>query len=194
MPVAGVRRRRGLGAGANDRLSSPTALVESLEMNPMSTDSAYIWSYGDHFLVVCPRCEAKAEVLTTLADGPRVRLSCLSCGHHHPWERRDHGVLFTGNRDHFSEGQVVIGAAVDWYFHLPLWLATDCGGNVLWAYNVSHLSWLKSYIAATHRARRQNAHGWSNQALASRLPKWLKAAKSRARVLNGIERLERRLS
>jgi hypothetical protein len=83
---------------------------------------------------------------------------------------------------------MVIGATVDPYFRLPLWLRADVRGHTLWAYNREHLAVLEAYVRAELRARTPN---W-NASLVSRLPRWLKAAEARQSVLRAIARLGRR--
>lgn len=156
-----------------------------------------IADFVDSFLVCCPECGGCARVTsdstgryTRVTD---VRLSCPQC---HYMGRRAHSgfvTCYSSNSGNFAPGMVGIGALVDAYFHLPLWLQTSCCGDVLWAYNINHLQWLKSFVSATLRTRAQNEHGWSNQSLASRLPKWVKSRNNRPKVLAAIAKLERRM-
>ena len=164
-------------------------------MDRLNTNNAYVWNYGDHFLVECPMCRARAHVLAYKEDQlPYVRLSCTHCGHIKQWQRKNHGVTYCQHADLFEEGAILIGAAVDWYFHLPLWLQISCCGETLWAYNAAHLAWLKSFASAKLRERGPSEqHGWSNQSLASRLPKWLKKASNRGAVLSAIVKLEAKI-
>jgi hypothetical protein len=56
--------------------------------------------------------------------------------------------------------------------------------------NKAHLDFLDRYVSADLRERRPHEqYGWSNQSLASRLPKWLTSAKNRGEVQRSIERL-----
>lgn len=78
----------------------------------------------------------------------------------------------------------------DDYFRLPLWLATPCCGELLWAFNAHHLAALEAHARARLRERRRDpAHGWSNRSVASHMPKWIKAGKNRAEVAKGLARL-----
>ena len=78
-----------------------------------------------------------------------------------------------------------------WYFGEPLWLQTACGSETLWVYNGLHLAWLMGFVSAGLRERsRDPKSGWSNQALASRLPRWMTSAKNRDRVLKALNKLE----
>lgn len=88
----------------------------------------------------------------------------------------------------WPRGSMVVGAAVDPYFKLPLWLRGEVRGRPLWAYNREHLAVLEAYVRADLRRRAPN---W-NASLASRLPRWLKTSEMRQPVLRAIARLERR--
>ncbi|MFI0451253.1 hypothetical protein [Actinomadura sp. 6N118] len=98
----------------------------------------------------------------------RRRLRCPSCG------------LF---RDGYP-ASTLIGASVDPYFRLPLWLRADSCGQVLWAYNMRHLDLLEAYVAARLRER-----GSDTNSMLTKLPAWLKSAKHRQEVLRVIGRL-----
>jgi branched-chain amino acid transport system substrate-binding protein len=53
-------------------------------------------------------------------------------------------------------------ALVDNCFGLPLWLQTPCAGHPLWAFNARHLAYLKQFLPAELRERRDEAlHGSS---------------------------------
>ncbi len=142
-------------------------------------------AFLDEVLFVCPRCAGPA--VSTRRDpaardtaAPR-RLVCRRCGH-----------LQEGRRQ-ATAGLARVG--LDDYFHLPLWLATPCCGELLWALNARHLAALEDYALAPLRERRRDpAHGWSNQSFASRLPKWIKAAKNRAELAKALIRLRARLA
>jgi hypothetical protein len=96
--------------------------------------------------------------------------------------------------DLYRPGVVGIGAAVDAYFHEPLWLRTPCSGHELWAYNEQHLAFIKEYVSAELRGSyRDTQYGYSNQSLASRLPTWMKSAKNRDAVVAAVARLQERL-
>ena len=145
-----------------------------------------IYEFSNQFLVVCPQCDRKAEVLIeveTQQNKPALffprRLSCSSCGYSKEWA--DNGLAIHPNQD--------------WYFELPLWLSIPCCGEILWAYNAQHLDFLEDFVKARLRERtNDDMHGWSNRSLASRLPKWIQRAKNRDEVLKCITKLRKRLS
>ncbi|MDH4127215.1 MAG: hypothetical protein OEV44_00565 [Spirochaetota bacterium] len=161
-------------------------------MHRFNTNETYIWTFGDNFLVKCPKCCKLAYVITTDKESsPKIRFSCLNCGYTKDWKQKNPVITSYPNVDFFKEGQILIGTAVDWYFHFPLWLQTACCGKNLWAYNSEHLSWLKSYVSAKLREHSPHKnYGWSNQSLASRLPNWIKQNNHREAILTAIEKLE----
>lgn len=85
---------------------------------------------------------------------------------------------------------IVIDGPQDPFFGLPLWLRASVSGEELWAYNEAHLGVLEDFVTATLREREQPRNG----SLASRLPRWIKARKNRARVIAGLARMRERLA
>ena len=160
-----------------------------------NVDDFYYWSFGGEFLVVCPKCSACAKVLDFSGQpDPTIRLSCLHCSHSKDWEQLRPGVTFASSSALFDPGVISIGSAVDWYFHEPLWLQEACCGRNLWAYNSKHLHWLRDFVGAKLRERTISPeHGWSNQSLASRLPKWFQEKSNREAILAALKRMEQRL-
>lgn len=77
---------------------------------------------------------------------------------------------------------------VDPVFGLDLWVTAPFKGEVVWAYNVAHLRFLREVVGADLRERVPNR----NSSLASRRPGWMKAAKNRAALLSIIDDLEER--
>lgn len=155
-----------------------------------------IFDFGHEFHVVCPRCAERALVLDRGASADpatRIALTCAHCGLSQFWQQTGPGVLTGADPQAYPPGVVALGAPVDWYFHLPLWLQTPCCGETLWAYNAAHLDFLAAFIAARQRGHRRGEQGWRNQALANRLPRWMTSAANRAAVLRGLSALRQRL-
>jgi hypothetical protein len=137
------------------------------------------WDFGDEFLVHCPECGECARVVPRDEDAslfaPR-RLVCPHCA-----LVKEHADRAVGMQD-----------GVDFYFGERLWLSAPCCGESLWAFNPRHLDWIESYVRATLRERgRDPESGWSNQSLASRLPRWMKHAANRDAVLKAVARIRR---
>ena len=99
-------------------------------------------------------------------------------------------VLFSDSTKTIPGRYMIIGGAVDPYFHLPLWLTINCCDNTLWAYNLEHLEFLKQHVAAGLRER--NTQVKANQSLGSRLPKWMTASKNRDAVVKAIDLLKKK--
>ncbi len=141
--------------------------------------------YLDPVLVVCPRCARCAHITRRdpAATGPFAprRLTCTHCAYSDEW----------------SASQIKRGwhEARDDFFAQPLWLQTPCCGETLWAYNAPHLAFLDGYLSANLRERaRSETSGWANRSIASRLPRWIIAAKHRDEVTRGLVRLRGRLT
>lgn len=141
-----------------------------------------IYDFLDEVLVECPVCHRCARVVPT-GEGPfsifaTRRLICSTCGCIREWSFSEVGP---------PEGQ-------DPYFRQPLWLTVSCCGELLWAYNESHLDFIEQFVGATLREHcRHPTNGWSNQSLANRFPGWLKAAGHRDEVLKACVKLRAKL-
>ena len=101
-----------------------------------------------------------------------VQVTCPACSH-------DSTVTLKAER------RVPHERSIDPHFGLPLLLLASTRHGQVWAYNVRHLSELRSYIAAKLRERR----GGGNSTMFSRLPAWMKAAKHRSELLKTLSRL-----
>jgi len=149
-----------------------------------------IYDFYDEFLVVCPKCARMAKVFIDETEFEKLptrkllkfrnqffaprRLVCLNCLH----------------RDFWKGSQIAMGASVDWYFRLPLWLQISCCNETLWAYNQKHLEMLENYVSA--KLRECTVKGRSS--FLSKLPKWIKSAKNRDEILKGIGKLRGKLN
>jgi hypothetical protein len=132
----------------------------------------------DRVLVVCPRCSKMATVTST-SGRRRARLVCEKCG-------------LAKSKEVSS---YVVGQVADPYFVLPLWLQAPCSTHTVWAYNRSHLTFLKEYVESSDRRRpiRKPADPL-NKLLASRLPRWMLLAKNRDQILKAITVIEAKLA
>jgi hypothetical protein len=74
----------------------------------------------------------------------------------------------------------------DPFFGLPLWFVGTAKGNVLWAYNREHLSFLMALVSASLREREANKNG----SLVSRLPTWLLSKKNRAVAVSALKKMQ----
>jgi len=143
----------------------------------------------DEVLVECPRCQECAvhRPVGPVEDRPGAmifaprRLVCSSCGYTKDWAERS--LVGLSSTEPFDD-----------YFALPIWLQERCGGEVIWAYNERHLSFLESYLGARLRERSADPeHGWSNRSMASRLPAWMKKASARDDVVRALSKMRAKL-
>lgn len=118
--------------------------------------------YG--LLIHCPACSKKAESKPSTTSARAWRVVCVHCGYN-------------------SSEKTLLGE--------QLWLRTAFGEHEVFAYNYEHLAFLKQHIAATLRERNHSPM-YHNKSLASRLPRWMTAAKNREAVLKCIEKLEKK--
>lgn len=104
-----------------------------------------------------------------------VRSRCKGCGHTAIYPAH---ALPRGRRD-----------GHDPHFDLPLFLQEAVGRNHLWAYNREHIDMLTSWLGASLRERALTPYYMTMMA---RLPRWMKAASNRPKVLNALKELARR--
>lgn len=149
-----------------------------------------------HFniLVKCPNCNNKATVytgsfFTNREISNEIKVACTQCGYSKIGNSSSSSVAFEFKNKTINGVYYIIGAPVDPFFQIPVWLQINVGSNLLWAYNIEHLFFLKLFVSAKIRERHQE-HEFSNKSLGSRLPKWLTSAKNREKVLKKITALE----
>ncbi|MBK9256698.1 MAG: hypothetical protein IPM42_14515 [Saprospiraceae bacterium] len=75
---------------------------------------------------------------------------------------------------------------IDPSFGLPLWFQDSVKGNIIWAYNLRHLTEIKNYVQATLRERTTDRF---KMTMVEKLPDFIKLAKNRKEVLKAIDRM-----
>lgn len=145
----------------------------------MKSGFTYIENFINNIDVICPNCRAKALV----TSNPETRFTCTACGQSKIWEGTPNA-FYTGPIV-FSSG-ILLGKPVDCFFRYPLWYTKSVRNETLFAYNLEHLTFLENFIDNKRRERAKNEHGWSNQSLESRLPKWMLSAKNRDDIVKAI--------
>lgn len=128
----------------------------------------------------CERCGRPAvrglrQVASRHAGRLTVRSHCSGCGH----------VSVMPARPFRWAGY----DARDPYFDLPLFLTEPVGAKLLWAHNRAHLEMLAEWIGASLRERAIPSY---HRTMMSRLPRWMKLASARPRLLRALEALRRR--
>lgn len=127
-----------------------------------------------------PRCDRCGRALTHASRKASMRhgtifsvaSTCAGCGHvsYLPASPRRHDL-----RDGY-----------DPYFGLPLFLSQSVGAELVWAWNARHLDLLGDWLGATLRERSIWPYHWS---MMSRLPRWMKLAGNRSKVLHALTKL-----
>uniref|UniRef100_UPI0040470D6B hypothetical protein n=1 Tax=Roseivirga sp. TaxID=1964215 RepID=UPI0040470D6B len=139
--------------------------------------------------VHCPNCSKKALISSNPENRNQTRFICAHCGSNKEWIGQGN-VILSSKSELAGYSGVHVGTPTDPYFGFSLWYTTLIKEEALFAYNLDHLQFLEVYITDKLRKRRPNEHGWSNQSLQSRLPKWLLSAKNRDLILAKIKELK----
>lgn len=166
----------------------------------MTSCNAYTVSNDDftnRIDVVCPRCESKALVIgadiyeAMSVHEKLVRFSCTACGYTIKYGNTPKITIYVNSRGIPKYSRILFrNTNVDPFFGFPLWYSMEANEGLIWAYNLEHLSVIEAYIADILRER--NGLPVKNNSIASRLPKWISAAKNRTYVLVLIERMRKR--
>lgn len=154
-----------------------------------------IYDFIKDILVVCPTCSKSAIVRTSKQpiinlNEKEIKVVCTHCGLNKRLEEKPSAILFSSSDKTTTGNYIIIGAAVDPYFHLPLWLTTNCCDNILWAYNHEHLKFIEQHVDA--KLRERNTAEMKNNSIGSRLPRWMTATKNRETVLKAIKQLQQK--
>lgn len=166
----------------------------------MKTPNPYTVTNSDfthHIDVVCPRCDKKALVkgahlYLPMADlEEKVSFSCLSCGYNIKYANTPKLTVYVNSKGVPKYSRLLhLNTAIDPFFGFTLWYILEANDGILWAYNNEHLSIIEHYIAVPLRERNGLPH--QNNSLASRLPKWVSAAKNRDYLLRLIARVRQK--
>ncbi|ERJ60665.1 hypothetical protein [Sphingobacterium paucimobilis] len=153
--------------------------------------------FTDRIDVVCPRCEKKALVIGAGLYAPmaeheeKVRFSCVSCGYAIKYGSTPKVTVYVNSRGVPKYTRVLHrNEPIDPFFGFALWYCIEANEGTLWAYNLEHLSVIEAYV--TDSLRERNGEPYQNNSIASRLPKWVSAAKNREYVLRLIANAKNR--
>jgi len=140
-------------------------------------------THADPTLIVCPKCSGIARIYP-VEKQPQyayaVRAVCSHCGF---CKNKSAAVrCFYWHDENPTDG----------YFGYQLWLQIPCGKKSLWAFNLRHLKLLEDFVRAELRETPKDGLGYSNSSLTSRLPKWIKSAKNREKVLSCLQKLRQK--
>jgi DNA-directed RNA polymerase subunit RPC12/RpoP len=165
-------------------------------MNSLRNKDSYqkqVYDFIKDMYVVCPSCKSKAIILipeSGYIHKKAVKLTCSACGYNKRYDEKPDEILHASKNKIITGKYVIIGGAIDPYFHIPLWLTIDCCDNILWAYNDEHLNFLQTHVEA--KLRERSILDMKNKSLSSRLPKWMTSKKNRQAVLKAITLLKQK--
>ena len=134
-------------------------------------------AYGNPY---CNNCFEKYEFESqALKEKPeKYRVKCPHCGFHEELKPKIKELL--------QNAKIDDGLARENWYNLPLWFQKEIKGNIFWVYNYEHIMYLEKYIKADLRERNNNGSG--NGTMVSRLPKFIKEAKNREKLLKILEK------
>lgn len=107
-----------------------------------------------------------------------IRLKCPVCGefkNHKPKIKEVEYCFYIDN-----------GTEREKWFGTELWYQTAFGNAIFWAYNKPHIEYMEKYIEADLRER--NSEIACSSTLVARLPKFVKEAKNREKLLKVIKK------
>jgi hypothetical protein len=130
---------------------------------------ARLESFEDEILIACENCEECATIynIQTVNSGPERRRAEGSCPHC--------GKIWEFPYNTYQSWQA-----------LPLWLATDFRGHLLFAFNERHLLWLESFVGSELR---EDKLGHGSSGLHAIVPRWMSSAKNLDGVMEALGRL-----
>jgi hypothetical protein len=157
------------------------------------TYSKQVYDFIKDIYVVCPSCNGQGiircpEFSFRDKNEHDIKLVCSTCGYNKRHDEKGSAVLSASSNKVIIGKYLIIGAGIDPYFHLPLWLTIRCCDNTLWAYNYEHLDFLREHVEA--KLRERNTQVIANKTLGSRLPKWMTSKKNRETVIKCIDELK----
>lgn len=134
-------------------------------------------AYGKSY---CNHCFEKYEFESQpLKEKPeKYKAKCPHCNFQEEWKPKIKEVL--------QNSKANDGLVTDTWYNLPLWFQKEVDGEIFWAYNQEHIDYLERYIGADLRERNSKINYSSS--LVARLPKFVKEAKNREKLLKIIER------
>ncbi len=143
-----------------------------------------LYEFIKDILVICPNRSDKAIVKTgnfqTMKfEIQEVRVVCIQCTYFKTLDR----VPMKGK-------QLIFGAPVDPFFHLPVWFQATFEGELLWAYNADHLDFLADHVGA--KLRERNGFKFNVKSIGARLPRWMTSKRNRDEILKVIHHLKSR--
>lgn len=134
-------------------------------------------AYGNTY---CNNCYEKYEFESQpLKEKPeKHRTRCPHCNFQEDWKPKIKEILKSSN--------IGDGLVREQHYNLPLWFQKEIDRKVFWAYNLEHIIYMERYIGASLRERNSKIN--YSASLAARLPKFVKEAKNREKLLKILEK------
>jgi hypothetical protein len=132
------------------------------------------WAFSNKTMVVCPKCKNKA-IVTSSFNPEKAELSCSFCHYY-------------SNKPTYQNENKDSNYTKDYFFNCEIWLQASFRGEWFRAHNYEHLSYMEQYIRAGLRERNNREYF----TLVEKLPKFIKSAKNREKLLKLIDKLKKK--
>lgn len=131
----------------------------------------------------CPQCgkEIYRSINNVSEPKSELKVACPHCKYSTTYQAKN-SEQFTVLTDSLPS---------DDYFYLPLWLVKPFKEQYVWAYNQEHLDFLLRYVSADLREKRWHDNS-VRRSLEQKLPKWMKLAKNREKIIKILMQLQRK--
>jgi DNA-directed RNA polymerase subunit RPC12/RpoP len=197
----------------NDRYNGAATVIHSYKTEfivecPRCKHAAFITASNPWFLndgkLNCSHCSYCEKAVDMIRYKVSVKVYCADCGTlinkvipHSKEKVNDLAIscsncgsteVYRARNDEYIISYNIAGLGLDPIFHLPLWLQENIRGNLLWAYNRSHLHDIKEYVEAKLHERQTTRY----TTMVEKLPTFIKEAKNREAILKAIEKMERK--
>ncbi|PKA16137.1 hypothetical protein [Leptospira haakeii] len=189
-------------------------------MNRIREKDIYIYDYMDLIFVKCPKCKSRAKIsnnrvkcescdfVKSRSENPWYGTyslhvpRCPNCGNRSYYSKHNvklknpnlvvKRILCSGCKKasviKVEVSRETVKFGIDPIFGLSLWLHVVVSNEDLWFYNYTHMQDIKNYISADIREKLHT----KAKTMFTKLPKWMKSAKYRLKVLELIEKLEKK--
>ncbi len=148
---------------------------------------------GKDIYVICSSCGEKAVVKVAQRQkndtAPAVEMRCTACDCEKSLMHKPGIVIYTSEPGMIKGRYAIVGANIDPYFHMPLWLTIPCGDQLLWAYNYDHLNFIQQELQRQLTPEEENDEPETRTV---RLPGWMHTTHDTELILNCIARLKAR--
>lgn len=159
----------------------------NLQLRDAKGYNTFLSEFKSEIVIKCNNCNQKSLIIIENFDPFIIgKVICKGCGYNTIITKNDSYVIC-------GEDNIIIEFKINtnksYHYNFVLWYATSFDENLLWAFNMEHLRFLKEFISA--KLRERDISSMKNRSLGSRLPKWMTSKNNRSRILKLIEKLEK---